>query len=193
MAVDLPAGFVVENPPAMGPRTAYRSGDLQPTTISFRREDSRDVAMAFVFGALPLAGAIVLVLHREWASALIAVFLGVTITAAAVHARRGLRRVSVYADDDTLVVTEGAERVFWGQRPNIRQLYRVAEWPEPRDEGTKADSYGVWVEMNYGGSFPLVTGLPDRDQAQYLEDVLEARLGITDQPTEAEMPKNRDD
>ena len=50
----------------------------------------------------------------------------------------------------------------------------------------------MWVEMTDGTSQRLVSGLTTRDQAQYLEDILEARLGIADRPVDGEMPKNRD-
>lgn len=211
MAVpELPSGFVVENAPDRLARPGYRRGTLAPTTISFRRVDPRAVATELTGAALVLAILAVMAYElRSGGSAFVPIGMAaVLVGGLLLYARTNFRRVTVHVDDDRLVLLEGTppEAVFWGVPSHVAQLYRVAEWRggrAARQRGSHEDgdlrvvpprarTYAVWVEMTDGTHQCLVSGLEHRDQAQYLEDVLEARLGLFDRPVEGEAPKNRD-
>lgn len=210
MIPELPSGFVVENAPELGGRSAYRHGTQPPTTITFRRVDPRTVQLE-IGGLLLLLGFLGFVAYEQHRGS-----IGVPLVIAAVvilgiyaYVRKRFGLVTVHADDDRLVLTEGSppEAVFWESPSRMAQIYRVAEWERgriTRPSGTTANdqpgtvpapraaSYAVWVDMTDGTSQRLISGLTTRDQAQYLEDVLETRLGIADRPVDREMPKNRD-
>ena len=212
MIPELPSGFVVENAPEVRVRSAYRRGTRPPTIITFRRVDPPTVQfeMAGLVALLGFLGLVAYEQHRAGRSSTVPLAIAaVVVVGLYAYARKRFGRVTVYADDDSLVLTEGTppEAVFWGSPSRMAQIYRVAEWDKglvSRQSGSAEDgkpgdvpapsaaSYAVWVEMTDGTSQRLISGLTTRDQAQYLEDVLEARLGIADRPVEGEMPKNRD-
>ncbi len=212
MIPELPSGFVVENAPELRVRSPYRRGTQAPTTITFRRFDPRSMRFE-IAGLVLLVGFVGLIAYEQHPAGRSSViplsFIAVLVLGLYAFARKRFGRVTVHADDDSLVLTEGTppEAVFWGSPSRMAQIYRVAEWERGRiarqsgrektdHPGTvlapSAASYAVWVEMTDGTSQRLVSGLTTRDQAQYLEDILEARLGIADRPVDGEMPKNRD-
>lgn len=212
MIPELPSGFVVTNAPEVRVRAPYRRGTQPPTTITFRRLEPRTIRFE-IAGLVLLVGFVGLIAYEQHpagrSSVIPLVFIAVLVLGLYAFARKRFGRVTVHADDDSLVLTEGTppEAVFWGSPSRMAQIYRVAEWERGRiarqsgrektdHPGTvlapSAASYAVWVEMTDGTSQRLVSGLTTRDQAQYLEDVLEARLGIADRPVDGEMPKNRD-
>lgn len=197
----LPSGFVVENAPTRADETPFRRGERLPLTIRFRRVDPRTVRLELATAGLVIVGSAYFAYRlQHWGPTVLAALLAIGLYA---YVREAFGRVIVHVDDDSLVLSEGStpQPVFWGDVARIAQVYRVAEWARqgsedpPEGDALRVDQaqrYAVWVEMTDGAQQCLVSGLTHRDQAQYLEDLIEARLGLADRPVEGEMPKNRD-
>lgn len=98
-----------------------------------------------------------------------------------------LNKTSIRISYDSLVVTIGPLPSF-GQkniaRRDVRQLF-VREVVHPSKNGTSL-SYSVEVITVVGKTICLVSGLPKREEAQFVEQEVEKYLGITDERVRGE-------
>lgn len=68
---------------------------------------------------------------------------------------------------------------------DIERLY--CETVTRSDEGGKSESFKVNAVLRYGGKLTLLSGLPERDQAVFIERRLEDHLGLSDAPVAGEL------
>lgn len=98
----------------------------------------------------------------------------------------------------TLLIRDGVLQVrhaplpWWGQQSlpsdEIAQVFVQQDQSYGR-HGRVQFQYSVSAVMKSGLKMPILTGLPDADQAQFVEQRIESYLGITDQPVAGELPR----
>lgn len=72
--------------------------------------------------------------------------------------------------------------------PTITQIFcKEIKRRSKNDSGAPSISYSVCVCLDDGRQLPLIERLPDADQALFIEQQLEAHLGIIDAPVGGEM------
>jgi hypothetical protein len=73
---------------------------------------------------------------------------------------------------------------------DIQQLYCIEKISYSK--GSSSTTYGVNLVLKTNKTIPLIKGVPDKEQVLSIENLIEKRIGITDEPVAGEMQKSRE-
>jgi len=205
--VPMPESIVlVENDRALastGPEMPYREGAAK-SVVSFslvRRWYTRKyIFMAFFCVAwdsfLVFWYASVLT-HTRASGTLIAVLFPIAHVAVGIGI--SYSTLAGFLNRTTITVRNGTLSLLHGPLPwrgnrslpleEIDQLYCEQVVSSNSNDSSSSISYSVFARMKTGAALKLLSGLPEADQALFIEQAIETRVGIEDVPVGGELAR----